>query len=282
MDADTIIEQDSPTVLMREQELLRNAEVHVYKKCGSHQLELHMIRPDDEHLSSDHPAILFFHSGKWDHQMLSQFVPQALHFALRGAICIIVEYRVSALHYTSPLEAMEDAQDAILWVRENHKHLHIDPTKIIAHGAGSGAHLALCAAMLPDVANDGFYDSRPNALVLYSAIVDTTKKGVGFEKFPSPRDAKNSSPNRFIRSDLPPAIFYHGTADMTTSAATVEAFCKKMRRKKNKCIYYPFQRGTHSFFNFNVNQQNFVQSLESADGFLSELGFLEEDPDRIV
>lgn len=278
MDPESIKEPSSPTALMREKELLKDAKVHTYKTTQDGQLKAYFFYPEGDDPTEPRSTLVFYHGGKWDHQMVSQFVPQALHFRNRGMVVVLVEYRVSSIHQTTPMESILDAQTLILWLRENHQFLGVDPEKVIACGAGSGAHIALCAAMHQEVEHDGFYDSRPSALILYSAIVDTTKRGVGFELFASKKDAKRTSPSRHVRRKLPPSIFYHGSADQTIPVEVVEKFCKRMRSKKNTCLFFPFNRGTHSFFNFNVNQQNFIQSLASADGFLCDNGFLEEDP----
>ncbi len=287
MDPDTIIDNTSPTLLMREKELLKGEIVHTFKKLDAspsdsilpYQLDAHFFYPDDFQKGTKCTTIVFFHGGKWDHQMVSQFAPQALHFRERGAIAVLAEYRVSNLHESSPEDAIEDAQSLILWLREHHEFLGTDPNKIIAYGAGSGAHISLCAAMNTLVLENSLYDSRPNALVLYSAYVDTTKKTEPFNYFIDKKQALKTSPNRCINRNMPPMIFYHGSADMHHPIDKVELFTKKMQRKKNKCIFFPFNKGTHSFFNFNVNQRNFIQSLESSDNFLADHGFLEDAPE---
>ena len=277
MEPETIIDSTSPTPLMRDRELLRGAVPHHYKSIRATKLTGYFFYPDDHKDMDRRTVVVFFHSGLWDKQMVSQFAPQALHFTSRGAITVLAEYRVSSVHYTTPEESISDAQSLILWLRENHEFLGIDPHKVIACGAGSGAHIALCAAMHQEVENDGLYDGRPDALILYSAIIDTGKNGVGYELFKDKKYAVKSSPIKNIRKNLPPSIFYHGAADQTTPIEQVEKFCKKLRAKKNTCLFCPFPRGTHSFFNFNVNQQNFIQSLDSADGFLCDQGFLVQD-----
>ena len=287
MEPETIIENNSPTLLMREQELLKGEVVHTYKKLDAinqntgepEKLDGHFLYPEDFQEDEQRTVIVFFHGGKWDNQMVSQFAPQALHFVTRGAVVVLAEYRVSSLHNTTPKESIEDAQSLILWLRENHAFVGIDPKKIIACGAGSGAHIALCSAINDDVEDNGLFNSRPDALVLYSAVIDTTKKSAAYELFEDKKEAIKTSPNRCIKRNAPPMIFYHGSSDQNTPIDDVEQFTKKMQRKKNTCMFYPFKQGTHSFFNFNVNQQNFVQSLESSDCFIADHGFLPDAPE---
>lgn len=269
----------SSIALFRDEELLKDAESIVYKRTTQGDLTLHCFYPEGHTPGDSRPAIVLFHGGKWDQPLTTQFVPQALNFVFLGAVGIVVEYRTEAPHKTTPLEAIADAQSAILWVRQNNKFLGIDPEKITACGAGSGAHIALCSAMHKKVANDGFYSSAPNALVLFSAIIDTTKRGIGMELFENKRDARRSSPTQNIRKKLPPMLFFHGNEDPIVPVASVEKFCQRLSAKRNIARFVPFQRATHSFFNFNVNQNYFIQSLDSAEGFLTNLGFL--DPPQV-
>lgn len=269
----------SSIALFRDEELLKDAESIVYKRTTQGDLTLHCFYPEGHSPEDSRPAIVLFHGGKWDQPLTTQFVPQALNFVFLGAVGIVVEYRTETPHKTTPLEAIADAQSAILWVRQNNKFLGIDPEKITACGAGSGAHIALCSAMHKKVANDGFYSSAPNALVLFSAIIDTTKRGIGMELFENKRDARRSSPTQNIRKKLPPMLFFHGNEDPIVPVASVEKFCQRLSAKRNIARFVPFQRATHSFFNFNVNQNYFIQSLDSAEGFLTNLGFL--DPPQV-
>jgi len=232
--------------------------------------------------SDQRSAFLFFHGGLWDKPMVTQFVPQCMHFVSRGAVAATAEYRISKTHRSTPVDSILDAQSALLWMRINHDFLGINPNQLVAGGAGSGAHISLCAAMHKVIEHDSYYDSRPNALILYSAIVDTAITNAGVERFPSKKIAKKTSPTRHIRKKLPPAIFFHGREDGVSPIATVEQFATKYRRKKNHCIFSPYSQATHSFFNFNVNRDHYVHTIESADGFISDLGYLLPDDNHYI
>lgn len=272
----------SPIAIIRDEELLKDASSYVYKRTEQGELVLHCYYPEGHSKDDRRTAVVFFHGGKWDNPMVTQFVPQALNFVSLGTVGIVVEYRTSHPHESSPMHSISDAQTALLWVRKNNRFLGVDPDKIIAGGAGSGAHIALCAATHKKVENDGFHSGKPNALILFSAIIDTTKKGIGLAHFSNKRDAKRSSPSNNIRRKLPPMIFFHGNEDPTVPVAQVDKFCHKLRSKRNIARFVPFNRATHSFFNFNVNQHYFVQTLEAAEGFLIEQGFLDKHSDTFV
>ncbi len=289
MDSETFNDNKSPTILLREKELLKGETVHTFKRLDEplasstgllpYKLNAHFFYPDDFKSGEQRTTIVFFHGGKWDHQVVSELAPQALHFKERGAVTVLAEYRVSTLYPSSPEDAMEDGQSLLLWLRDHHAFLGVDPNKIVAAGAGSGAHICLCAAMNHSILGNEVYNSKPNALILYSALVDTTKKSPTFKYFKDKKVATDTSPSRCISRNLPPMIFYHSEADLHHPIDKIEHFAKKMQRKKNTCILYPFGLGTHSFFNFHVNHKNFIQSLESSDNFLTDHGFLDTAPE---
>ena len=204
------------------------------------------------------------------------------HFASRGAVAVAAETRTSARHGTGPVEAIEDARDLIRWLRHNADTFNLDPQRVIIGGAGGGAFLALLATMpkprhMPPV--DGL-DCRPQALVLFSALVNTTPKGQGSNRFPNPKTAKHLSPSQLVRRKLPPMLFFHGKSDRITPFDEVERFCRRMRWRGNSCELVDFVREDHSFFNFNVSQKNFELTIGAADRFLVDHGFLlpEESP----
>jgi len=260
-----------------EKQLLENSKCYVYKQTDHGDLRLYMFYPEtfdpDELLTT----VVFFHGGLWDQSMISQFAPQCHHFASRNAIGVCVEYRVSKKHEGSdPTDAIRDAQTAILWLRQNHSHLNIDPHKIIAGGGGSGAHLALCAALHKKIERDELYDARPDALIIYSGIVNTTKKGVSHSSFSHKKSANRTSPLKNVRRKSPPAIFFHGKQDPIAPLTDITLFVKKYKNRGNHAVFSPYDRATHSFFNFNVSKDHFVHTIDSADGFLTRLGFLNE------
>ena len=117
----------------------------------------------------------------------------------------------------------------------------------------------------------------PNAMVLFSPVVDTTKKGVAHELFRDPLEAKSTSPSQNVAKGLPPSIIFHGLNDRVVPAAQVVRFAKAMKRKKNVCDVHGFPREGHSFFNFNVSMQHFESTINAADHFLVDHGLLSEN-----
>mgnify|MGYP003642077747 CR=1 FL=1 len=261
----------------RSKQLLNQAQEHVYKETDDGlALKAYVFSPPGEP-DQLRPVVMFFSSGSWDNILISQFGPQCMHFVGRGAITILVEYRTSSTHGTSPMEAVSDARSAIRWVRYNAEILQIDPTRIVVGGGSAGGHLALAAAMIPGVAddpNDPNITCVPNGLILYCPIVDTSKKGCGFERFRNADDANRANPSKYIGKHMPPMIIFHGTADKFMSVDIVAKFAKQVQRKSNVCEMVMFDGRDNTFYNFNVDPDAYDATLMEADRFLVDQGFL--------
>ncbi len=272
-----ILQKIAPIGESRDKELLKSASSYVYVNHQGVDLLAHVYFPA-EPPSTLKPAIAFFHGGFWDNPMPSQFVPHCNHFASRGMVSICFEYRVSAKHQTTPLSAIEDSIFAINWLFANAEVLGIDVDQIIFSGAAGGAYLALLMAMRKD--KDIAPPFRPKALVLFSALVNTTPKGQLSERFPDAKSASKLSPSKLIRRKLPPMLFLHGNQDRLTPLSEINSFCRRMKWRGNHCQVVSFSGAEHSFFNFNVSHHHFETTIHAADRFLVDQGILPEAPEE--
>lgn len=274
----SILQKVAPIGEARDREILKDAATYVYSQRPEGDILAHVFLPPGESVAP-RPVIIFFHGGMWDTPTPTQFVPHCLHFASRGAVSVAAETRTGAKHGTGPLEAIEDARELIRWMRFNADTFNLDPTKVTVGGAGGGALLALLTAMpkpkdLPPV--DGI-DCFPQALVLFSALVNSTAKGPALNRFPDSRSAKKVSPTSLLRRKLPPMMFFHGKSDRITPFDEVEKFRRRMRWRGNSCEVIDFEKADHSFFNFNVSHKNFELTIGAADRFLTSRGLLPEN-----
>ncbi len=274
----SILRRVAPIGEARDREILKDAATYVYEQRPEGDVLAHLFFPEKS-TTEPRPVIVFFHGGFWDTPTPTQFVPHCLHFAGRGAVAVAAETRTLARHGSGPLEAIEDARDLIRWIRHNADTFNLDPNKVTIGGAAGGAFLALLAAMpkakdLPPI--DGL-DCFPQALILFSALVNTAVKGGVSERFPDYRTAKRLSPSSLMRRKLPPMLFFHGKADRITPFDDVEKFRRRLRWRGNHCELVDFIRADHSFFNFNVSNKNFELTIATAEKFLVDRGLLPPD-----
>ncbi|MEI6676436.1 MAG: alpha/beta hydrolase [Verrucomicrobiota bacterium] len=272
----SIPQKSPPLGEARDRMLLEEASSYVYRQTPQGDVQAHLFWPKQA-ATAPRPAVVFFHGGLWDAPMHTQFVPHCLHFASRGAVAVAAETRIFSKHGTGPLEAIDDARELIRWLRQHASTFNLDPARISVGGAAGGAFLALLTAMpkakqLPPI--DGL-DCRPQALLLFSSIVNTTPKGQGADHFPSAKIATHHSPTSLVRSKLPPMILFHGTSDRIAPFAEVKRFRSRLRWRRNVCELLEYERADHSFFNFNVNQDHFAMTVAAADGFLVKHGLLD-------
>jgi acetyl esterase len=275
----SILQRVAPIGEARDREILKDAATYIYQERTQGPVQAHVFLPQSPASAAPRTVVVFFHGGFWDTPTPTQFVPHCLHFASRGAVAVAAETRTGARHGTGPLEAIEDARDLIRWLRHNADTFNIDPDRVVAGGAAGGALLALLTAMpkakaMPLV--DGL-DCRPQALMLFSALVNTTLKGQANSRFPDSGAAKRVSPTTLVRRKLPPMILFHGKSDRITPFDEVERFRRRLRWRGNDCTLVDFERQDHSFFNFNVSHRHFELTINAADRFLTDRGLLQED-----
>lgn len=270
----SILLKVAPIGEARDRELLKDATMIAYRQTPQGPVHAHIFQQVEAADGMLRPAIVLFHAGFWENPMPTQFVPHCMHFANRGAVAIAAETRVSAKHGTGPLEAIEDARFLIAELKRNAAEFGIDPGKIVVGGAAGGAFLALHTAMPRKLATRDVPDPYPAAVMLFSALLDTTPGSMVSGRFPDPASAKKNSPSKLLRRKLPPMILFHGKADRITPFADASRFRRAMRWRGNKCELVGYDRAEHSFFNFNVSTTHFDMTIAAAVRFLVERGIL--------
>jgi len=254
------------------------SEVHestaVYKTTPQGDLRLHLFECGE---GTGRPAIVFFFGGGWVGGNPQQFFPHCRHLASLGMVAISAEYRVRSRHGTTPFECVADGKSAVRYLRTHARELGLDPDRIVAGGGSAGGHVAACTATIDAYDEEGediSVSSRPNALVLFNPVVDTTKLGYGANRFKD--DPRKLSPVHHITDGLPPTIIFHGTADTTVPFENVERFCREMHAAGNACTLVPFKGKKHGFFNDgrDENNRSYNETVAHMDDFLGQHGFL--------
>lgn len=248
----------------------------VYKTIDSTKLSLHIFNPKGHQITDQVPVIVFFFGGGWVGGTPKQFYQQSQFFAEKGIVAISAEYSVNKKHGTTPFDAVTDAKSAIRWVRQHAKELGIDPNKIVASGGSAGGHLALCAAMIDgyeEVGEDVSISSKPNAMILYNPVLDTTEKGYGMDKVGEEQKTA-ISPIHHIKQGIVPTLVFHGMADKTVPYENAARFNRLMKEAGNDCQLESYEGKGHGFFNgtyFRGNKADtiiYAELLEKSYAFL--------------
>ncbi|MGJ8744442.1 alpha/beta hydrolase [Polaribacter sp.] len=223
----------------------------VYKTNDNKKLSLHVFNPEGHKVTDHVPVIVFFFGGGWTSGTPKQFYEQSRYFAQKGIVAISAEYRIKNKHGTTPFDAVSDAKSAIRWVRKHAKKLGINPSKIVAAGGSAGGHVAACTGVIEgyeEENEDLSFSSKPNAMILYNPVLDTTEKGYGMEKVGEERKT-DISPNHHVKKGIVPTLVFHGKADKTVPFENAERFNVLMNAAGNTCQLESYAGKDHGFFN---------------------------------
>ena len=241
-------------------------DIECYKQAGDTRLRLHIFRPEGPAPRRGHPAILYLFGGGWHSGSPLQFYRECAAYAAAGIVAVTAEYRIGMVHGTTPAQSVEDVRDAMAWLRANAERLDIDPDRIAAAGSSAGGHLAAALATLPGI------PERPDLLLLYYPVVDTSDRG---SSFGGASRARALSPMHHIEGKLPPALFLVGDSDPIVPVATAERFRDLVRQYGGECELHVFKGGVHPLFNYRLAPDRMYYDIQRLTaGFLRRHGFL--------
>ncbi len=247
---------------------LTPSRVLVYKKVGERELHLNIFDPKDFKTSDKRPCFLSIHGGGWTGMSPLRQYPYAAHFAELGMVGISVEYRlVTKDSGTTVFDCVKDARSALRYVRAHAAELGIDPQKVVANGGSAGGHLAAGTALfdgIDDPGDDLSVSCVPNALILYSPVIDTSKEGYG-NKLCGAR-WQEISPLHRVKSGVPPTIVFHGTKDSATPFKGAKSFYEAMQQAGNQCELVIEEGGGHSYM--YTSQVLYEKTLRGTEAFL--------------
>lgn len=266
---------------------IAGATVEVFKNTAEGDLNIYRLDPPGHDPKLDKsPAIVLFFGGGWTSGSPTHLEPQGRYLAQRGLVVFLPDYRTKKGHNTGPISCVNDGKSAIRWVRKNATRLGVDPDMIAAGGGSAGGHVAATTGMCEGLEEEGedlTVSSRSGALVLFNPVYDNGPGGYGNERvkewFPAISPAHN------ITKDDPPTIVFLGTSDTLISVATAEKFQTDQKALGIRSDLHLYDGEPHGFFNLKVGQgkaQHFVDTVLKTDTFLTELGYLEGEPDKAL
>ncbi|QDT35874.1 alpha/beta hydrolase [Stratiformator vulcanicus] len=265
----------------------------VYKHASDSDLKLHVYRPavEESDEAQARPAIVFFFGGGWAGGDPKQFFPHCEHFAKRGIVAISAEYRVHSRHRVKPAKCLEDARDAIRYVRDHADEWGVDPNRIVSSGGSAGGHLAACLGVIEEqVRAADVTSSESNAMILFNpALIIANVEGEELDslerhsklsdRFGGPDQMRALCPYRHVGEDEPPTLIVNGIDDPLTKFEGARAFAQKMHDNGNRCVVVGYPKQVHGFFNANRGGNTMYNAtLDEADRFLVSLGYLPPKP----
>ncbi len=262
---------------------LEPSRFETYKTVEDRELRLHIFEPEGLKKSDQRPVFLVIHGGGWTGGRPRWFYPMADHFAQRGMLAISLEYRfMNKKQGTTVFDCVEDARDAVRYLRKNADTLGIDPNRIVVAGASAGGHLALSTSMfdtlMPDTSNKNEPEektsSRANALVLLYPVIDTSEQGYGQKKIGERwQELSPVHSIKELKRKMPPTILFHGTGDTVTPYAGAAEFHRLMKEKGNQCELVSHREGIHGYLIFDLDLYN--AGLLRIEDFLTQQKMIE-------
>jgi len=228
-------------------------EIIPYRIIGQDTLKMHIFKPTDWKPTDRRPVLTYFFGGGWKLGTPLQFYRECAYYAFRGIVAITVDYRIAFLHQTTPDDSLDDARDAICWLRAHAEELGIDPDHIAASGASAGGYLVAAMGLEQDAEAKCY---RPDLLILNYAPLD---------KFKS------------IGKNIPPVLFLVGSEDPLVSLSSVEELGKKIREQKGSFDLHVFEGAGHPIFYYRKDlDEKFYRVRELTDRFLTQYEYLKE------
>lgn len=256
-------------------------ECRVFARRGTADLKAYVFSPTGAKLGQPKAAIVLFYGGGWVAGEPSWAFGRAQHFAGRDMVAVAAQYRLSDQKEITPLDAVEDAGDALRWVRSHARELGVDPNRIAAYGWSAGAHLAACTAIL-HIPPDNPVSCVPDALVLVSPAVAASSDGWFRRLLGTKAKPEDLSPDEHVRPGLPPTAIVEGREDTVTPLAGVQRFVDRMKAANNRCELYVFEGAGHLFTPVGTPDDGYPKpdpAIEAAafsklDAFLVSLGYM--------
>lgn len=235
------------------------------EQSASQKLDLYLPAGESSGLR---PGIVFVHGGGWrgGDKRRGQWAVMPARYASDGYVAISVNYRLTG---EAPWPAqIEDVKGAVRWLRAHSAEYRVDARRIGAYGNSAGAHLVSLLGLVSrsdGLEGSGPYQDRSSLVQAVCASATPTD----FLNWGSPgnlpqrlsatflagpggtlRDrARQASPISYARSDAPPFLLIHGTADRTVPIGQSDRFAKALREGGAEEVRYMiFDNEGHGVF----------------------------------
>ena len=254
----------------------------VYARRGTRELRLDLFLPQGG--GGGRPAVLLFHGGGWAWGSKAEMREHAAHLAAQGFVAAAVEYRLTREHVHPA--ALDDAKEAVRWLRANAAAYDVDPRRIGALGISAGGHLVSMLGVTP--ARSHFAEAGAHAdvsadvraVVAVSAVVDlpgqdrrdpwSTRILMAGRPDENPAAWRQASPIEHVRPGVASFLFMHGTADPLVSYGEAAAMRERLAAAGVRAEMFTVDGGGHNFFWSHPSR---VESMRRATAFLrSALG----------
>ncbi len=187
-------------------------------------------------------------------------VQQARFFVSHGFAAFVVKYRIPSdrTMENKSIGPLQDAQQALRFVRLHAKEWNLDPARVGAIGFSAGGHLASTLAThftKSYIDNPEQVSLRPDFLVVVYPVIsmdakithlDSRKALLGPE--PSEEDVRQFSSELQVTKETPPTLILHAADDRLVDVDNSIVFFQALRHAGVPVEARLFAQGQHGFF----------------------------------
>lgn len=197
-----------------------------------------------------------------------------------GYASFVLRYRlpVDSQMIDKKIAPIQDAQSAIVYIREHAKSLGVPLEDVVVVGFSAGGHLASTLSTHFDTSYIGEVDKkllRPDYSVLVYPVISMkdgvthfgSKNNLIGPKFEE-SDVLRFSNELNINQNTPPAFIVHSEDDKAVPIKNALLYKEQLDKNKVKNKFYHYQKGVHGFGMYNKQ--------EEGDWFASMLDWLEK------
>lgn len=176
-----------------------------------------------------------------------------------GITAFVVKYRLpdDKTMKDKSIAPLQDAQQAIRFVRQNAQRWNVRPDRIGIMGFSAGGHLAATAGTHFTTSyadNKQAADLRPDFLILINPLIafadSLTHKGaerILIGDSPTPLQRRFFSNHYHVSASTPPTILIHTNDDSVVSVNHSLEFYQALRRHKVPAEIHIYAKGEHGF-----------------------------------
>lgn len=218
------------------------------------------IFPLKEKHAEKHPAIIICPGGGyWINAINIEGTDVAKEFTMFGVVAFVLKYRIpnDETMTDKSIGPIQDAQQAIRYVRENAATWNVDPSRVGILGFSAGGHLASTASThfhRNYIEGSSPVNLRPDfSILLYPVISFTDSLGhrgsrdqlIGTN--PTKEKIMEYSNEQQITRDTPPAFLVHASDDNAVPPGNSIAYYQGLLRNGVLAELHIYQKGGHGF-----------------------------------
>lgn len=215
-------------------------DIEVFKTVDGFALDAHIFRPEDA--SAPAPAIIWLHGGGWFFGSWDWCGP-CVYFKERGHVVIQLDYRIRGRHSSFAGDSLEDAKDAVAWVRANAERLGVDPNRVGVSGFSAGAHLSMAAGAFAPAGDP----RRPDLVASFSGCADMTLDDYMTRMAGGPDQAKALSPGLIETPSSPPAFIANARRDTDCRFDAAERYAANLTAAGQDVVFHDAGELGHFF-----------------------------------